>query len=235
MKRPTQAEIEAHFRRVDPILFAVIARVGPCQLKPHRDRFKTLVGSIISQQISTAAARTIKARLEALLLPQSTTPESIAELSLEQLRSVGVSQQKAGYLLDLAEKCSTGQVQLSQLGRLSDECIIEQLVQVKGIGRWSAQMFLMFSLARLDVFPYDDLGIKNAIQAMYGFKQTPTKSELIAIGDEWSPYATIGSWYCWRSPKPPRSLTTASTNPGVDSRRARASHVESGGAWFPSG
>lgn len=199
MTRPTQAEIETHFRNVDPILSAVIDRVGPCRLKPNRNRFKTLVSSIISQQISTAAARTIKARLEAILPPGKMTPAALASLSVDQLRSVGISQQKAGYLLDLAEKCETGQVRLSQLGRLSDERVIDQLIQVKGIGRWSAQMFLMFSLVRLDVFPDGDLGIKNAVQKLYGFDQPPSSRELIAIAAPWSPYATIASWYCWRS------------------------------------
>ena len=137
--------IQRHFKSADPVLAKVIREVGPVTLRPERDRFRMLVRSIISQQISTAAARTIRERLEALILPERICPESIAALSLDQLREAGVSRQKAGYLLDLAEKCSDGSVRLSRLGRMTDERVIEELVQVKGIGRWSAQMFLIFA------------------------------------------------------------------------------------------
>ncbi|MBL8829475.1 MAG: DNA-3-methyladenine glycosylase 2 family protein [Planctomycetaceae bacterium] len=201
--------IQRHFRTADPVLARIVKQVGPVTLKPQRDRFQVLVRSIISQQISTAAARTIRARLAERLSPEGFRPESLARLSIDDLRAVGVSRQKATYMLDLAEKCRDGTVRLSRVGRLSDEEVIAELTQVKGIGRWSAQMFLMFSLGRLDVFPHDDLGIRSAIRQLYEFAELPNKTECLAIGERWRPYATIGSWYCWRflelKMKPPRS------------------------------
>ena len=187
-----------HFRSCDPVLAKVIEQVGPVTLKPQRDRFKLLVRSIISQQISTAAARTIRQRLEAHLGPRGVTPERLRTLSIDELRPLGFSRQKASYLLDLAEKCQAGVVQLHRLGRLDDETIIDQLTEVKGIGRWSAQMFLIFSLGRLDVFPHDDLGVRMAIRDLYGFRALPGKAECLPIGERWRPYASLGSWYCWR-------------------------------------
>ncbi|HEX4149260.1 MAG TPA: hypothetical protein VHY20_09745, partial [Pirellulales bacterium] len=138
-----QRIIRRHFKAADPVLAGVVQRVGPVTLKPQRDRFRMLVRSIISQQISTAAARTIRERLERMLEPEGVRPETIARLSIERLRSVGVSRQKASYIIDLAQKCSAGEVRLSRLGRLPDEAIVAELTQVKGIGRWSAQMFLI--------------------------------------------------------------------------------------------
>lgn len=193
-----QQDINAHFRRVDPVMAKVIGQVGPFVLKPKRDRFKTLVTSIISQQISTAAARTIRARLDELVKPRKYLPQTFAELSSDDLRSVGVSQQKASYIADLSQKCLDGTVQLSRLGRLDDEAVIEQLIQVKGIGRWSAQMFLIFSLGRPNVFPHDDLGVRNAIQRIYEHPEPLSKPELLAVGQRWEPYASVASWYCWR-------------------------------------
>jgi DNA-3-methyladenine glycosylase II len=190
--------IRRHFKTADPVLAGVIVRVGPMTLKPQRDRFRLLVRSIISQQISTAAARTIRQRLEEHLGDTGVRPESVARLSIAQLRTLGVSRQKASYLLDLAEKCKDGTVRLARLGRMSDEAIIEELTQVKGIGRWSAQMFLIFGLGRPDVFPHDDLGVRSAIRRMYALREMPERDELLEIGARWRPYATAGSWYCWR-------------------------------------
>lgn len=190
--------VRRHFKRVDPVLHKVVQLVGPMTLKPQRNRFQVLVGSILSQQISTAAARTIRARLVAHIAPHRIRPETVGRLSVEELRALGISRQKASYLLDLAEKCRTGDVSLAQLGRMTDEDVIAELTQVKGIGRWSAQMFLMFSLGRPDVFPYDDLGIRQALRRLYGFCDLPNKQACLEIGERWRPYATAGSWYCWR-------------------------------------
>jgi len=190
--------IHRHFQAADPVLAGVVKQVGPVTLKPQRDRFKLLVRSIISQQISTAAARTIRLRLEQSLEPAGVRPETVARLSIEKLRSVGVSRQKAGYIVDLADKCRDGTVRLSQLGRMTDEGVIDELTRVKGIGRWSAQMFLIFGLGRLDVFPHDDLGVRTAIRRLYGFAELPDKNECLTIGNCWRPYASLGSWYCWR-------------------------------------
>src|SRR6478752_4163583 len=187
-----------HFRRADPTIHGVIKQVGPYTLKPHRDRFGMLVRSIISQQISTSAARAIRLRLETLVGPKGMQPAKLASFSIDQLRSVGLSPQKASYMHDLAAKVADGTVRLPRIGRLTDEEVIAELTQVKGIGRWTAQMFLIFALGREDVFPIDDFGVRAAISRLHGFTEMPPKSVLLEIGQRWSPYASIGSWYCWR-------------------------------------
>ena len=202
----THDELHRHFKRADPVIARVIKQVGPCTLRPHRDRFKLLVRSIVSQQISVAAARTIWGRLEQAVAPHGVRPEVIARFTVERFRKAGVSRQKAGYLLDLAEKCREGTVRLSRLGRMSDDEVVEELIQVKGIGRWSAHMFLIFALGRPDIFPHDDLGLRSAISRLYKLERLPDRDECLAIGNRWRPYASLGSWYCWRfleqKPKP---------------------------------
>ncbi len=188
-----------HLRRSDPVMRRLIRDVGPFTLRLQRDRFQTLVRSIISQQISTSAAASIRRRLEALVAPEPITPETLARLSLDELRSAGISPQKAGYLFDLTHKVSSGTVQLRRIGRLSDELVIEQLIQIKGIGRWTAQMFLIFSLGRPDVFPHDDLGIRSALRKLYALDELPNREQSHQIAAPWRPYASIASWYCWRS------------------------------------
>jgi DNA-3-methyladenine glycosylase II len=190
--------IQRHFRSSDPVLAEVIRRVGPPTLKPNRDRFKMLVRSILSQQISVLAARAILLRLEAALAPAGIRPESLGRLTVDELRAVGISRPKAAYLLDLAQKCQDGTVRLDRIGRFSDERVIDELVQVRGIGRWSADMFLIFALGRPDVFPHDDLGIRSAIRRLYALDELPDRDVCLEIGNRWRPYATIGSWYCWR-------------------------------------
>jgi DNA-3-methyladenine glycosylase II len=192
------ASFHYHFRRNDPILHGVVRRVGPFRLKPSRDRFGMLVRSIISQQISVGAARAIRGRLEQLVGQDGIKPAVIAALTPTQLRSVGLSPQKAAYMHDLAAKVQSGEVRLARMGRLSDEAVIEELIQVKGIGRWTAQMFLIFALGRADVFPVDDFGVRAAITKMYGFAEPPARPALLEIGQRWSPFASIASWYCWR-------------------------------------
>src|SRR5436190_1329781 len=187
------ASFHHHFRRHDPVLHGVIRRVGPYRLKPSRDRFGMLVRSIISQQISVGAARAIRGRLEQLVRNAGIKPAVIAGLSLPQLRSVGLSPQKASYLHDLAAKVQTGEVRLARLARWSDEEIIEELIQVKGIGRWTAQMFLIFALGRSDVFPIDDFGVRAAMTRMYGLQEPPARADLMEIGQRWSPFASVGS------------------------------------------
>jgi DNA-3-methyladenine glycosylase II len=190
-----------HLRRNDPVMKDVIGRVGPFALRPRRDRFQMLVRSILSQQISVHAAQAIRARLEALAAPQALSPENLAALSMDQLRAVGVSLQKAKYLLSLATMVRDGALPLNAMGRLSDDAVIERLVQVKGIGVWTAQMFLIFSLGRPDVLPCDDLGIRQAIRKLYGLPALPDKATSLRIAAPWRPYASVASWYCWQSLK----------------------------------
>ncbi len=177
----------------------LIQRAGPYRLKLRRDRFHALVSSIISQQISGSASRSIRQRLHDYFAPDKLSPEGLAGLTPEKLRTLGLSSQKAAYLLDLAARVSSGDLRLEKLGRLSDEAVIEELIRVKGIGVWTAQMFLMFSLGRLDVFPHDDLGVRTAIRNLYKLDELPDKDTSHQIAAPWRPYASIASWYCWRS------------------------------------
>ena len=188
-----------HLRRNDPVMRKIIRRVGPCALRLRRDRFQLLVRAILAQQISGYAAQAIRGRLEALVAPQPLSPENLAALSVEQLRAVGVSAQKAKYLLSLATKVRDGELSLKTLGRLRDEAVIEQLVQVQGIGVWTAQMFLIFSLGRPDVLPCDDLGIRSGDSQAVRSEDMPDKATSLRIAEPWRPYASIASWYCWRS------------------------------------
>jgi DNA-3-methyladenine glycosylase II len=187
-----------HLRAADPVMKAAIDAVGPFTLRLERDRFGMLVRSIISQQISTSAARSIRRRLHDLAGPDGLNPTNLAQFTVDELRSVGLSPQKASYVADLACKVNDETVDLRQIGRLSDERIVAQLTQVKGIGRWTAQMFLIFSLGRLDVFPHDDLGVRMAIRDRYGLAALPDKCTAISIAALRRPYASVATWYCWR-------------------------------------
>lgn len=187
-----------HLGKVDPKLKDLIRRVGPFTLKTHRDRFDLLVRSILSQQISTKAARAIRLRLADRVAPEPISPASISRLSDIDLRSVGLSAQKVSYLRDLAEHTLSGRLPLHTLGRMDDAAVIERLVEVRGIGLWTAQMFLMFALGRLDVFPHDDLGLRSSIRSLYGLADLPDKKMSLQISAPWAPYRTIASWYCWR-------------------------------------
>jgi len=193
------AAARRHLRRSDPVLRGLIDRVGPFTLKVQRDRFNMLVRSIVSQQISTAAARSIRLRLEGLVEPDPLTPANLAALTAAQLRSAGISPQKAGYLMDLADRVARGHTRLARIGRLDDDEIIEELTAIRGVGRWTAQMFLIFCLGRLDVFPHDDFGVRKAIRDLYGLADMPDKAASHEIAAPWRPYASIASWYCWRS------------------------------------
>jgi DNA-3-methyladenine glycosylase II len=193
------AAARRHLRQSDPTMRRLIDVVGPFTLKAKRDRFGMLVASIISQQISGTAARSIRRRLVDLIAPERIAPHTLGARSIAELRSVGISPQKADYLHDLAAKVDSGVVRLSRTGRMTDDQAITELIQVKGIGVWTAQMFLMFSLGRLDVFPHDDLGIRSALKKLYGLRELPDKETSREIARPWRPYATIASWYCWRS------------------------------------
>ncbi len=204
----------AHVHTSDPVIRPIIEAVGPITLRPARDRFAVLARSIISQQISTAAARTIRARLEAILQPEGLSPASLARQSEAKIRAAGISRQKASYLTDLARKVDDGTVPLDRIGRLADEEVIAKLTQIKGIGRWTAEMFLIFSLGRLDVLPVDDLGIRAALKRLHGLRELPDKKLCHELAAPWRPYATIGSWYCWRSLDVNRNGIKAFDHPG---------------------
>ncbi len=190
----------AHLRAADPALARAIAAVGPCTLTLERDYFFALVDAIISQQISIKAAATILARVRALCAPDPVlTPGHLAARSEDELRAVGCSRAKALYLHDLRARIIEGSLDLDGLSRLPDEEIVAQLVAVRGIGRWTAEMFLIFSLGRLDVWPVDDLGIVIAAQGLYDLPARPKRKELLALGEPLRPYRTLAAWYLWQS------------------------------------
>ena len=186
--------------RRDPVIAALIRTHGPCGLAraQHTDPFHALVQAIISQQLSTAAARTIGQRLRGLYDGRMTAA-AIAATPDPALRTVGLSPQKVGYMRDLCAKVDSGALALANLDTLSDDAVIEALTQVKGIGRWTAEMFLMFRLHRPDVLPVGDLGIVKAIQRQYRLRKTPSPDRLMKIGEAWRPYRSVACWYLWAS------------------------------------
>jgi DNA-3-methyladenine glycosylase II len=163
------------------------------------NRYEVLVRSITSQQLSTKAAETIFQRLRAALPGRRLKPESVADADDETLRAAGYSANKVRSLRDLTARVLDGRLPLARLPRLDDESVIDRLVAVHGIGRWTAEMFLIFSLGRLDVLPVDDLGLRAAVRDVYGLGDLPARRELVELGEAWRPYRSIATWYLWRS------------------------------------
>jgi DNA-3-methyladenine glycosylase II len=191
----------AHLRQADPVMAGVIRRVGPCRfgtVEPGT-HFGALTRTIVYQQLSGKAAATILGRLHGLYGDRQPSPEQLLATSADSLRGVGISNQKAGYLRDLAARVQDGRLPVSRLGRLNDANAIEVLTGVKGIGRWTAQVYLMFRLRRMDILPEGDLGIQKAIQRAYGLRKLPDPARVQKLGIPWAPYRSIASWYLWRS------------------------------------
>lgn len=191
-----------HLLLHDPVLAPVIAHAGPARITPHKNYYQELVESIVSQQLSVKAARTIMNRFLGLF-PGDTfpAPDQILAKTVEQLREVGLSRQKATYIQDLAVKVIEGTVRFNHLDSLTNEEVIAELTQIKGVGVWTVHMFLMFCMGRLDVLPVGDLGIKNGIFKLYGLDEKPTPEQMqnIAAAQNWHPYETVASWYIWQS------------------------------------
>ena len=196
-----------YLRGADPVLARIIARVGPCRIAYRTGRFHALAESILYQQVTGAAAASIYRRLCALY-PKGRfpRPEELARTHPLRLRSAGLSRQKRRYLLDLARKVSGpaaggagGTLDLRRISQLPDEEVIEQLTRVKGIGRWTAEMFLIFCLRRLDVLPVDDLGLQKSVQKAYGFRLLPAARSIRRIAEAWRPYRSLATWYLWQS------------------------------------
>lgn len=189
-----------HLTRVDPVLAEVIEKVGPrtMELRTTGTHFDALMRAIVYQQLSGKAAATIHGRVIALFDPEAPLPPQIAAAEHEVLRAAGLSNQKARYVRNLAEHTLNGSLPIESLHDLDDQEIVDALTQVKGIGRWSAQMFLMFRLGRPDILPDLDLGVQKGMQIAYRMRKLPKPERVLETGAKWAPYRTIGSWYMWR-------------------------------------
>src|SRR5262249_4223406 len=186
----------------DRVLKRLIPLIGDCVLRPQSDLFAALVRSIVAQQISTKAAQSISARLIAGPCAGTLTPVALVAASDEDLRAAGLSTAKRRSLRDLAERIQAGTLRLDALGGLTDEEVIEQLIPVRGIGRWTAQMLLIFALGRVDVLPVADFGLRAAVQRHYALGEMPGRSRLEELAAPWQPYRSVATWYLWRSLDP---------------------------------
>jgi DNA-3-methyladenine glycosylase II len=190
---------QRHLVRRDPIFKTLIAAVGPCTLQPDGDGYRMLVRAIIAQLISTKAARSIFARVEGVLGSSGLTPQAVLAVDEQQLRGAGLSANKVRALRDLAERIAGGVLPLDQLPERTDEEVIDHLVAVRGIGTWTAQMYLIFCLGRLDVLPVDDFGLRAGVRDQYGLEALPGRKDLVARAEPWRPYRSVATWYFWRS------------------------------------
>jgi 3-methyladenine DNA glycosylase/8-oxoguanine DNA glycosylase len=205
--RITVREAVAAVAEIDPVMAKLIAEHDPPQLKNRRtgsSRFEQLAESICYQQLAGKAAEAIWKRTRALV-DGPFSAEAVLEAGYDALRAAGSSGSKATSIMDLATKVAAGEVRLDRIGRLSDDEVIAELVPVRGIGRWTAQMFLIFTLQRLDVWPVGDYGVRVGYTRAYGLPDLPTEKEMVPLGDKFRPYRTIAAWYCWRvaGTKPP--------------------------------
>lgn len=197
---PRHANAIAHLSAADPVLGGWIAQAGPCSLRRERGgtHFASVARSIVYQQLSGKAAGTIHARFEAIFGGRSPEPAELLKVKPPALRAVGLSERKAEYLLGLAKDVRSGRIPLASVDEMPDHEVIETLTAVRGVGEWTAQMFLMFRLGRPDVLPTLDLGVQNAIKQLYGLRTHPKPERVATIGAKWAPYRTVASWYLWR-------------------------------------
>jgi DNA-3-methyladenine glycosylase II len=208
--------------RRDPTLAAVIKQIGLCGMAARQrdDHLTAMVGSIVSQQLSTKAASTIFQRVLSLIPGTGFTAAGIQALSDDALRGAGLSRQKVGYLRDLSVRIIDGRLRLDELEALPDEAVIERLVAVKGFGRWTAEMFLMFRLHRPDVLPVGDLGIVKAIQRLYRLRTVPAAPRIRTIGEAWRPYRSVACWYLWETLRtPPQAVKRGASSRAADNRQ----------------
>ena len=199
--RATLSEAEQHLAAADAVMARLVARHGPCRLgRKRRDPFHVLCTSIISQQLSVKAADTIQARVATAVLAGSRfMPAHFIEAEFDLLRSAGLSNAKAKWLIAIAQAVHKGEFSFARLRRLDDEAAIEMLDALPGIGRWTAEMFLMFALDRIDLFSLGDVGLRNAVNRLYAGGEKLDEAATLAITEPWAPYRTVASWYLWRS------------------------------------
>jgi DNA-3-methyladenine glycosylase II len=192
----------AHLSAVDGVLADIIERAGDCELRPDRDPFTALARAIIGQQVSVHAAAAIWSRFViAGGAGGRTTPESVAGADADVIRAAGLSGAKVRYVRDLAEKFLDGTIDSGSFDSMSDDEIVEHLTRVKGVGRWTAEMFLIFSLGRPDVLPVDDLGLLTAVHRAYGLPERPAGAAVLELGELWRPWRSLATWYLWQSLK----------------------------------
>jgi DNA-3-methyladenine glycosylase II len=187
-----------HLKQSDPILGDIVEKVGPCRMEFGPPEFHSLGEAIVYQQLNGKAAITIFKRFAALA-GEPLTPQGILRLSDEQMRSAGLSKQKTSYLRDMAERANRGDLDFSRLHEFTDDEVIAHLTQVKGVGRWTAHMFLMFTLQRPDVLPTDDFGLRMAMTKLYRKRKMPDPKQMERIARSWQPYRSVACWYLWRS------------------------------------
>ena len=197
-------EALTHLHRVDPKLGKVMDRVGPYDAPRRSDPYAALVRAILFQQLAGAAANAIQNRFFAIHPPEGRppAPPELLETTDEQFRAAGISRQKMGYLRDLASHVADGRLKLDELPTLDDDEVIQRITAVKGLGEWSAHMFLMFHLGRPDVLPTGDLGVRNGMRITYDLPEAPTPKQAVEIGAPWAPFRSVGSWYMWRAGEP---------------------------------
>jgi DNA-3-methyladenine glycosylase II len=195
------ARARRHLMRADPVLGGLVKKFGPCGLGASKrvDRFAMTVLSIVSQQLSVKAASTIHGRLETALGAARVTPEAILALDGDRMRACGLSWAKVASVQDLAKKVADGSLSLGSLDALDDADVIEALTQVRGIGQWSAEMFLIFRLGRPDILPVGDVGVQRAMRKLYGLRKHPSPARMTALARPWRPYRSVACWYLWRS------------------------------------
>jgi DNA-3-methyladenine glycosylase II len=207
MARTSLAAATAELARRDPVMAGLIEMAGPVRLgRSGFDHFGALARSIVYQQLAGKAAAAIHGRFVALF-DGEVTPEAVLALPEGTLRSAGLSGSKSASLLDLADKVASGEVDLDTIARQSDEEIVRRLVVVRGIGRWTAEMFLIFQLRRLDVWPVDDYGVRSGYAIAYRLKELPAPKALMELGEPFRPYRSIAAWYCWRAVEAAREAT----------------------------
>jgi DNA-3-methyladenine glycosylase II len=188
-----------HLESSDRVLAVLIKEHGPCVIAPAPDNpFHALVSSIISQQISAHAARAIKGRMFDLMKANHFTPQGILKMSPKDYRTAGLSRAKIKYIRELALAVKDGEIDFSSLVGFEEEKVISKLVTLSGVGRWTAEMFLIFGLGRPDVLSVNDAGLQRAIKLAYSLQQMPSADEMISIGEPWRPYRSVASWYLWR-------------------------------------
>jgi DNA-3-methyladenine glycosylase II len=221
--KPDWSAAARHLAKADPTLAPVIRRVGPCGLAPRRDYFVLLSKAIFSQQLSVKVAAVLFARFRDQFPQKRPTPQAALKFldgDEAQIRRIGLSRQKASYLRDLAQHFVDGRIPTRKLSRMEDEAVVDALIGVKGIGRWTAEMFLMFVLNRPDVLPVDDLGLREGVRELYGLEKRPTGAEVTALAEPWRPYRTVATWYVWR-----RNSNTPIVTPEKKPKMQNAKHA----------